>query len=117
MQNENTIYDYNLGGNNHFDIYVFRNAKMFGDNELTLKVYNLKDLDDKNDFQDNKLFHETAKELVILEFLKYLGGSININSMLSNITSHDIPAKIMSLIYKSNINFENNDNPLIKSKI
>lgn len=117
MQDKNTVHDYNLGGNNHFDIYVFRNAKMFSKDELPLKVYNLKDLDKENDFQDNKLFHETAKELVILEFLNYLGGFIDINSMLSNITSHDIPAKIMSLIYKSNINFENNDSPLIKSKI
>jgi len=117
MQEKNTLADYNLGGNNHFDIYVFRNSKMFGEGEKPLKVYNLKDLDTKKTFEDDKLFHETAKELVILEFLDYLQGLIKLTSMKSNITSHEIPVKIMSSIYESNVEFENGNNPIIKFEI
>ncbi len=114
MQEKNTLADYSLGGNNHFDIYVFRNSKMFGEGEKALRVYNLKDLDTVKTFEDDKLFHETAKELVIIEFLDYLQGLIKLTSMISNITSHEVPVKIMSSVYESNVEFESGNNPIIK---
>jgi hypothetical protein len=87
---------------------------MFGESEKALRVYNLKDLDTVKTFEDDKLFHETAKELVIIEFLDYLQGLIKLTSMISNITSHEVPVKIMSSVYESNVEFESGNNPIIK---
>jgi len=117
IHDSNTLDDYKLGGNNHFDIYIFRNAAMFGRGEKALRVLNLKDLDEKSSFQDDKLYNETAKEGVISEFLNFLEGDMDIESMKSNITSHSIPARIMSAIYESNVKLERGGNPLVKFDI
>jgi hypothetical protein len=117
IHDSNTLDDYKLGGNNHFDIYIFRNAAMFGRGEKALRVLNLKDLDEKSSFQDDKLYNETAKEGVISEFLNFLQGDMDIESMKSNITSHSIPARIMSAIYESNVKLERGGNPLVKFDI
>lgn len=117
IHDTNTLEDYTLGGNNHFDIYVFRNSEMFGKGEKPLRVYNLKDLDKKSELQDNTLYNETTKEAVLVEFLNYLQGLAKLSSMRSNITSHEIPSRIMSSVYESNVRFEKGNNPIVTFKI
>ena len=43
----NTKNDFLWEGNNHFDLYVFRNVGMFGADEMTLRHYNLKDIENR----------------------------------------------------------------------
>lgn len=112
-QDRNTVDDYKLGGNNHFDIYVFRNSRMFGEDEKPLQVYNLKDLDTENIMDDSKLYHEIAKGPVIQEFIQFLTGNIANEQLKSNITSHEVPVKIMSSIYASHVQQRNGNNPLV----
>lgn len=113
----NTIEDYKLGGNNHFDIYVFRNSKMFGDKEIPLRVINLKDLDINKTFDDNKIYQESAKEKVILEFIYFMLGRVRKEDLKSNITTHTTPIKIMSSIYQSHIQQMNGGSAIAKFKI
>lgn len=82
-QDKSTIDDYEVGGNNHFDIYVFRNAAMFGKNEVPFKIYRLKDLIEKKDLYTSGLYHESAKELVLGEFINFIQGTINKTSLNS----------------------------------
>ena len=114
---ENTIDDYKFGGNNHFEINVFRNKRMFGDNEMALRSYNIKDLDTENRLIDSKLYNEVTKEFVILEFVNFISGKIKREDVKSNITSHSMPAKFLSSIYQSNILYRQQKNPLVRSSI
>jgi hypothetical protein len=116
-QDNNDLKDYELGGNNHFDIYVFRNEKMFGGNQKALKVIKLSELVAKDNIDSSRLYHETAKDQVILEFISSINGEIKKENSTSSITSYHVPVQIMSSIYKSHINYKNNQNPLIKFKI
>ena len=112
----NTIDDYNLGGNNHFDIYVFRNAEMFGNSVKSMETFSLKDLDAHQGFEDNRLFHESSKDCVILEFIKFIKGDISIDEVKSNITTNDISVKILASLYQSNLNRVSGLNPIATFK-
>lgn len=112
-QDKTTKKDYSLGGNNHFDINVFRNSKMFGVNEKPLQTYHISKLN-KGSFMDNKLYHESVKSLVVIEFLKFILGRISRKDLTSNIDDHEIPVQIMSSIYESHIKYKNGDNPIVK---
>ena len=98
-----TRQDYFLGGNNHFDIHVFRNVDMFGEKEKPLQIYQLSELDQNNDCLRKSLTHEIAKEHVVLEFINFIQGKIDKAGLQSNIDSHKTPVNIMSAVYQSNI--------------
>ncbi len=115
-QEVNSISDYEVGGNNHFDIYVFRNEKMFGKNEVPMRVIRLKDLVAK-DNDNSKLYHETAKNQAILEFLDYVKGKTKLSETTSNIDTYEVPVNIMSSIYRSHVRSSGGKNPLIRFKI
>lgn len=116
-QDDSTAEDYRLGGNNHFEIYVFRNSRMFGKDTKPLEVYNLKDLDQDNGFDDTRLYHESAKDSVILEFIKFILGDITKKNLISNITSHEVGVKIMSAVYQSHVNYLQKKVPLARFDI
>lgn len=112
QQDNSTAEDYALGGNNHFDIYVFRNSRMFGGDTKPLEVYTLKDLDKDDSFDDSRLYHESAKDGVIVEFINYVLGNVKKKDLVSNITSHQVGVKIMSAVYQSHINYVQKQAPL-----
>lgn len=109
---ENSVKDYILGGNNHFEIFVFRNAKMFEANEPSLATYNLQDLDIKQELDNSRLYNETAKDSVLTEFFEYILGRIPKESLKSNIDTHATAAHIMSAIYQSQAQQVNGETPL-----
>ncbi len=113
----NNEADYLLGGNNHFDIYVFRNSVMFDKDELPLRIYKLKDLDLNKNYNENELSNDLAKEFVLTEFFGFIRGRINKNQLISNIDSHSISVKIMSYVYRSHINQIQGDSPLVEFKL
>ena len=114
---QSTANDYEIGGNNHFDIYVFRNAKMYGNSEKALQVFSVKDLDKNNELDYTKLFYETVKEKVIVEFINFILGNISQQDVKSNITTHRMPVRIMSAVYQSHIRYINNKKPISRFKI
>ncbi len=99
----NNESDYLVGGNNHFDIYVFRNSKLYGPEEKPLKIYSICDLIPRDLVDDSKLFYEVIKEQVILEFVNFILGKIGKKELRSNINTHETPVKIMSAVYRSHI--------------
>ncbi len=108
-----TDEDYEVGGNNHFDIYVFRNAQMFGKKQKPLEIIHLNELVDYQDHNDNSLVHETTKEQVVLEFINFVQGKVAKNRLRSNIDSHLIPVSIMSAVCQSHIKRKNGGSPIV----
>lgn len=88
------------GGNNHFDISVFRNCGLTGDPE-PLQVYRLADLPGAADFDMGLLFNEQVKEAALLEFLQFIRGEVCLSQIRSNIESHGLTIQIMSGIYEA----------------
>lgn len=113
----NTYQDYELGGNNHFDIYVFRNKGITGDKE-SLKIIRMNDLKKyAGEITDETLAMERAKHKVVIEFLSYLQGIVSKNTLSSNIEDHLMPVQIMSGVYRSHNKYMLGENPLISYKL
>lgn len=106
--------EFEVGGNNHFDIYVFRNVGMFGEGKAFFKI-SARDLEQQADVTG--LTGENAKDRVILEFIEFILGRININDVKSNIDTHAVSVKLMSGVCQSSANIRSNKNPLVRISI
>jgi predicted dehydrogenase len=105
--------EYELGGNNHFDIYVFRNSKMFA-SEIPFYKISSKELEAD---ESTRLTTEKVKNIVILEYINFILGSEDKANLISNIESHLMPVKIMRSIYKSNSLFLEGKNPVVSDQL
>lgn len=106
--------EFEVGGNNHFDIYVFRNAGMFGGGEAFTKI-SAQDLEQQADTAG--LTIENAKYRVIHEFIEFILGRISLNDVKSNIDTHDVSVKLMSGVYQSSASVRTKKDPLIRISI
>lgn len=106
-----------VGGNNHFDIFVFRNAEMFGDGEHPFTKYTPKEFAANFSLNTKRLHNETAKDSVIIEFIECIIGTKPKSMMKSSIESHEMPVKIMSAIYQSQVSQTQGGTPLIGFRI
>ena len=111
-----TEQDYEIGGNNHFDIYVFRNFEMTGDDK-PLKIIRMSDLSKKNNYDKSKLVVELTKESVVKEFFDFIYGKIGKDKLRSNIDDHEIPVNIMSSVYSSHVNQQAKKDPVARFKL
>jgi hypothetical protein len=106
--------EFEVGGNNHFDIYVFRNVGMFGEGKAFTKI---SARDFEKDIDVSLLTNENAKDRAIVEFIKFVLGQINISDVKSNIDTHAVSVKMMSGVCQSSANIRSNKNPLIRISI
>jgi predicted dehydrogenase len=97
----NTEDDYSLGGNNHFDIYIFRNSGILGGEPL--QVIRSKDLAAQINHDSSKLVIEQVKHRVVKEFVEVVLGEREPSNTQSDLATHALSANLMSLIYKSGI--------------
>lgn len=97
----NNVSDYDLGGNNHFDIYIFRNAGILGGEPL--QVVRSEDLATKMKLDSSKLVNEQLKHHVVREFVEVMSGTRKPADTRSDLATHALSANLMSLIYKSGI--------------
>lgn len=96
-----TSFDDSLGGNNHFDICVFRNPIVTG-NDNSLKTYKFSEVISNAD-NENMIFMESAKFSIVKNFIDYISGFLNKKDLPSQIEDHIVPVQIMSGIYRSHI--------------
>jgi predicted dehydrogenase len=94
--------DYERGGNNHFDIAVYRNCAMTGDPEPQC-VFRFTDLPGAEGFDATRLQNEQVKEAALLEFLRFIRGQLPLEQLRSNIENHDLTVRIMSAIYEAHV--------------
>lgn len=94
----NTADDYKVGGNNHFDIYIYRNSDVVGGKPL--EIITAEELKGKTDFE-GKLITETVKHNVVNEFIEIVLGTRQVKDTESDLSTHGLSATLMSLIYQS----------------
>ncbi len=93
--------DDELGGNEHFDIYIFRNSKVIGGEPL--KVIRSRDLAMAGGYNPDKVLIEQAKWEVVRDFIDIILGRRMPKDSYSDIASHALTAKFLSLMYRSAI--------------
>lgn len=98
----NTVDDFKLGGNNHFDIYIFRNSDIVGGKPL--EVITADQLQSVGNDFDGKLMTEKAKQQAVHEFIEIVCGVRDPKDTESDLSTHHMSTTIMSLIYQSGIN-------------
>ena len=106
-----------LGGNNHFELHVFRNP-LVTDNSQSLQVYRLSDIEARGKDEDgNSLIIERVKHKVVREFVEFLLGRRLIDSMRSRFEDHLVTVLLMSGVYRSHILRSISKNPIVNKDI
>ena len=93
--------DFELGGNNHFDILVFRNSGRNGQHK-PMEVIRLADLPSTTGFDSGLLYNEQVKEACLREFLGFISGDISRSDLRSSIEDHAMTVRMMSMMYEAN---------------
>jgi len=101
--NNNDLNEFNFGGNNHFDVYVFRNDGILGGQPL--KMYSTRSTNPEMETIDeniplDKLTYEYSRELAVTEFIQLLREDSKAAN-LSPLVDHALPSQIMSALYQS----------------
>lgn len=92
-----------LGGNNHFDIHVFRNPLVAG-GKPALQVYTSSNvLSEMAQVRGGLLTSEFAKHRMTEQFVSYLAGAATKTELPSLIEDHRVPMQIMSGLYRSHV--------------
>ena len=96
----NDEMDFELGGNNHFDIMVFRNTG-WGCGHEPMTVTRLADLPTTAGFDNGLLYNEQVKEACLREFLGYIAGDLKHSDLRSSIEDHAMTVRMMSMMYEA----------------
>lgn len=84
-----------VGSNSHFEIHVFRNAKICGG-----ESYQVIDVNE-HVIKDEKLITEQSKIIMCDEFVKFCSGDIAKNELRSDVNKHGMGVALLTLSYKS----------------
>ena len=87
------------GGNNHFEIYSFRNNRIIGGKGF--EKIQLRDIPSARDFSSDSLFITQIKERSIVEWLDAIKSPREDKDMFSAFTSHNMSVALMSGIYRA----------------
>lgn len=114
QQNDNS--DFELGGNNHFDIYVFRNAGMLA-GSVPLEVIRMSDIAAEHGLSYSALVTEQVKTRVVAEFLDFINGDLSREQLTSDIADHRMPVQLMHAAYLSHIRQEKRIQPMVTCEL
>ncbi|KAJ0303933.1 hypothetical protein COL5a_010852 [Colletotrichum fioriniae] len=91
-----------IGTDNHFEVHVFRNHDITGD-EAPLKTFTVADLDRRYNTAMPGIYSENVKRGILWEAVDFLHDKKTLPELTSNLADHAIPAYIMSAAYISHI--------------
>ncbi len=97
----NTEKDFFVGGNNHYDIYIYKNVGILGGKPL--EIITAKDIAEKYSLNKEKVMNELARHEAVRQFLEVIIGKKTANEAKSNLTEHDLSVQLMSMIYESGV--------------
>lgn len=104
---------YDVGGEYHLDIHVFRNNNLFPKWKTYEKI-SIKDLNNRAMIGKSRGHQEDARRQAVIEFFKFLNGK-NLTPV-SDLLDHERSTKIMAGIYQSAANRFNGKTPLVNIK-
>jgi predicted dehydrogenase len=93
--------DLELGGNNHFDIYIFRNSDLLGGEPL--RVVRSRDLMVAHAFDSTRPVLDQVKQRALEEFVRIARSEQALATTQSDLASHALGVRLMSLVYRSGI--------------
>ena len=97
----NTDNDFLIGGNNHYDIYIFRNTGIMGGKAF--EQITGKEIAETYNLDKSKVMNELARHEAVKEFLEIIIGKRKVNETKGNIDDHGLSVQLMSMIYESGI--------------
>lgn len=109
----NTENDFLIGGNNHYDIYIFRNTGIIGGKAF--EQITGKEIAEKYSLDKSKVMNELARHEAVRQFLEVIIGKRDANNTKANIIEHCLSVQLMSMIYESGISNKEIIQPLDKN--
>lgn len=112
-----TCLDGDLGGNNHFDIIVYRNP-LIASTKKSMEFYNINDiLKQMEQGTTKEVLTESVKYKVVRDFISYINGTLSREDIKSHLDEHLFSVQIMSSIYQSHIKRTQSEDCIVKTKI
>jgi predicted dehydrogenase len=108
----NSEPNYDIGGEYHFDIHIFRNDK-FNSKWKNYEKISIRQLQKNKMLNLSRGHQEDARREATFEFLNYLEGERK-KEYVSDFALHKNTVKLIAGIYKSSVLKLNNSNPLVK---
>lgn len=103
-----------LGQGKHLELYIFRNTGVLKDKK-SLERLKLEDLQGfENDDSRRQDHQEEARDACFLEFLNSFKGNVTRDKLVSDFSSHEKAATIISGIYQSEVARLEGRSPVIK---
>jgi predicted dehydrogenase len=93
---------FNIGENNHFDVYIFRNP-LVSSNGKRMELFSYRDILKDSISYNAKIVMEDVKHTIVNDFIDFLTLKKTKKEIKSQITEHLVPVQIMSAIYQSQI--------------
>lgn len=109
---KSNISDYDVGGEYHYDIHVFRNNTLFPEYK-NYELITMKELRGVVDYDYSRGHQEEARRNCVEEFILSIKGKVKIENQISNFLDHELSTHILSSIYVS----ISNNNKVVKDKI
>lgn len=97
----NTEEDFLIGGNNHYDIHIYRNVGILGGKPL--EIITAKDIADQYSLDKESIMNELARHEAVREFLEIIINKRKATKTKSNIIDHSLSVQLMSMIYEAGI--------------
>jgi hypothetical protein len=105
--------DVRLGSDNHFEVQVFRNSDILGE-EAPLQVYSVGEVDNEpNRSSLPGLLSENVKIKILEESIEYAEGTKAASELKSSLADHSLPVHLMSAVYLSHIHRSAGRNPVV----
>lgn len=94
-----TSDDYNFGGKNHFDVYVFRNNRVMGGEPLIIERSS--SFAKEINHSVETVLSEHVQMLVVEEYIKIILDLLKPSDSISGLEKHALTTQLMSLLYRS----------------
>jgi predicted dehydrogenase len=94
------IDKYEVGGEYHYDIHVFRNSALFPEYK-TYELLTMKELRGVEDLNYSRGHQENARRNCVEDFVLSINNNSSPKKEISNFLSHDLSTQILSSIYRS----------------
>ena len=101
----NNESDFSVGGNNHYDIFIYKNVGIIGGS--LIEIITAKDIADQYGLDKTKVMNELARHAAINEFIEVIIGERKGFKTKSNLVDHYLSVQLMSMIYEAGITKSN----------
>lgn len=108
--------DKEIGGENHFDVHIFRNSSLF-DSVPPYELHQINETSSHGEMSYSRGHNEDARRRCIKEFVDSIREGRKPESQNSNFFEHKLSTKLLSAIYESAAKELKNKNSVIIKKI